>query len=638
VPRGQLCPDAWNAATLLNAMTPAARTILSYNGTARSGIAFRWDALSAAQQGLLNRNPNLLPTQTADTRGSARLDYLRGDSSQEGAGNLRPRGGLLGDIVASDPVYVGAPSAALPFSGYSGFAATYAGRTPVIYVGANDGMLHGFRESDGAEVLAYVPAKLFGTYADPRLARLTAQPYTHVYGVDGSPSVADVQVDGHWASYLVGALRYGGQGLFALDVTDPAQFSEANAASMVKWEFTDADDPDLGYSFSQPSIVRLHDGRWAAIVGNGYNSKEADGAASAGGRAALFVIFLEGPGADGVWAEGSEYLKIPVGPSGSGVDNGLATPAVIDLDGDRVADYAFAGDLLGNLWQFNLRAGDPDAWVAGNGGEALFIARSGSDAVQPITSAPEVGLNLLTPQRDDLVVYFGTGKYIEVGDNSQANQQNQSFYGVFADPVASETETPTRPTRANLLRQTVLQEQTLGNGNLVRLSSQNAIDLSSHKGWYIDLYNTATAGLDPTPASGLNKGERQISRPLLRDGRIVFTTLIPSDQPCEFGGSGWLMELDARTGARPAKPALDITQNLTVDSNDVVTLTEGGSSTTVPVSGIASLTGTLSTPAVLALSATQEAKYSVRSDGSTAVFGEAASGRLGRITWREIMR
>lgn len=659
VARGRPCPTpVWNSATKLNSATPGSRTILSYNLSTRAGIPFRWASLPATQQALLNRNPNVLPTLTADTEGENRLNYLRGDRGNEGAGRFRARGGRLGDIVNSDPAYVGPPSAALPFAGYSTFRNTHKNRTPMVYVGGNDGMLHGFDapvdslDAGGVERLAYVPGSLYGNNANPRLARLTAQPYSHVYGVDGSPTAGDVQIGANntWATYLVGTLRYGGQGVFALDVTNPANFSEANAASIVKWEFTDADDADLGYTFSQPSIVKLRNGKWAAIIGNGYNNGEAGNVGS--GRAALFVLYLDGPGADGVWNLGTDYLKFVVGPTpgATETDNGLSTPAAVDLDGDSLTDYVYAGDLRGNVWQFNLKCNPAVSgctWGTAYGGNPLFVARSNTNALQPITAPPEVGFNLMTSDPDDLIVYVGTGRYFVTGDNTQQDQESQTFYGVFANPISAlspfaETTTSPNPTKANLLRQKVLMEPT-ANGNTIRVTTRdpftrNATGDITQKGWYIDLYNVATAGLDPTPASDLNRGERQVSRPILLDGRIIFTTLIPSEQPCEFGGTGWLMELDARSGGRPDRPVLDITNNLTVDSQDVATVTLNGQQVSVPASGVRSSTGMLSTPAVLAVSPGQLVKYSVRSDGSIAAVGDAGASRVGRVTWREILQ
>lgn len=647
---GRLCSQAWEASEELARLEPydaTDRVILTFDRTAKTGIAFTWASLPAAQQTLLNLNP---VTLAADTRGQDRLNYLRGDRSMEtGPNAFRPRGSPLGDIVNSDPFFVGAPNAGLPFTGYSAFRAANKGRTPMVYVGANDGMLHGFRVSDGSELLAYVPGMMFGSSTDPKLAKLTARPYTHIWGVDGSVTVGDVQIGASndvWASYLVGPMRAGGKGMYALDVTNPANFLEsgtapAGPASVVKWEFTDADDAGghMGFTFSQPSIVKMKNGKWAAVFGNGYNSTS--------GQAALYIVFLNGP-SSGTWTSGTHYIKIPVGPVG--VDNGLAGAAPVDLDGDGLVDYIFAGDLKGNMWQFNVNDMNSANWKVAYSTpptiyNPLFVARDAdAGATQPITAPPDVGLNLLTAaDKNDLVVYFGTGKYIETNDNLQTGQQNQTFYGIFADPIddtampiAERTVSP-NPLRSALLEQYVLKEVTVASGQKGRITSQNG--LTNQKGWFIDLYNTEGGVTDTTAAGGLNRGERQVSRPIIRSGRIVFATLIPSASPCDFGGSGWLMEIDARDGGRPKKPALDINNDLIVDKTDRYDLDGDGVTDDpddVAVSGLQSTDGILSTPAVLALTPGQEAKYSVLSDGSTAVFGESGSGRTGRVTWREI--
>lgn len=650
IERGRLCPAVWDAASLLDGA--ASRAILTTaNG---AGVPFEWASLTGAQQTLLNFSyNNLNNTVAADSRGQERLNYIRGDRSQEGSGasNFRVRSTRLGDIVDSDPFFVGGPNSAFPFAGYSAFRNANANRIPMVYVGSNDGMLHGFRASgngQGSELLAYVPSSLFGSDSNPKLARLTSKPYTHVFGVDGSPTVGDLQIGSTWFSYLIGSLRYGGQALFALNVTDPSTFSQGNASNIVKWEFTDANSGaqgrDLGYTFGQPTIAKMKNGKWAIIVGNGYNSGEADGNSSSTEQAALFIIFANGPGGDGTWAHGTEYIRIPVGPTGQ--DNGLGTPAVVDIDGDSLVDYVYAGDLLGNLWQFNVNAASEGSWVAGYNGNPVFTARDHIDVAQPITAEPEVGLNQLTADPDDLVVYFGTGRYLQIGDNSQIGQQNQTFYGIFVNPIAnpppslSETMASPNLSRSDLLEQFVIAETTSG-GRRVRASSRNQLDLAVHDGWYIDLYNSNGGSVsDVAAAGGLNKGERQISRPILRNSRIVFTTLIPSENPCDFGGTGFLMELDARTGGRPSEPTLDINNNLIVDSNDRIIV----AGEQIAVSGIGAQGGIPSTPAILGIDPqldvlyVSESDYDPNANPNTQIsqIGRRSGGRAGRVTWREI--
>ncbi|MGQ0618548.1 MAG: pilus assembly protein [Panacagrimonas sp.] len=640
VPLGSVCAVEWSAAAQLDTLSPGSRVILTQRASNGAGIPFRWANLDASQRALLDIHFNpVTRTGSVDSRGEERLDYIRGDRALESAGNFRVRGTLLGDIVNSDPVFVGTPSQAYPFPGYAAFRVARAARERMVYVGANDGMLHGFRVSDGRELLAYVPNALFGRTDEPKLARLTANPYIHTWGVDGSPIVGDIQIGSagaaaDWRSYLVGALEYGGQGLFALDVTDPSSFSESNASDIVKWEFTDANSGvegrDLGRTFSEPFIVKMKNGRWAAIIGNGYNNTEADGNASSTGQAALFIIFMDGPGADGVWNAGTEYIKLTVPGGSATAPNGMATPAPVDIDGDSLIDYVYAGDLLGNLWQFNVNSTDSSSWRVGYGAQPLFAAGAG----QPITATPEVGLNLLTADDpDDVIVYFGTGQFIANGDNTPDGQQDQSFYGIFANPISSpgppvaETGAITAVTRGDLLEQSIVQETEV-NGNQVRITSSQTLDLTVHKGWFIDLR---------TPGSG-NQGERQVTRPVLRNGRIVFTTLKPSQEPCDFGGGGFLMEIEAQTGSRPTRPALDITNDITVDEEDLLdgVNTGAGVADDVVVSGIGAETGILSRPAVLAIPPNLEIKIVGTSGGTVETFGEAVNTRTGRITWREI--
>ena len=246
---------------------------------------------------------------------------------------LRERGAILGDLIHSGPVFVGAPESnwpdVAPFPGgvgttYSEYRLANAARPGVIYVGGNDGMLHGFAQSSGNEILGYIPNALYSTGALDGMHYLSDPAYTHRYSVDLTPSVADAYIKTtplgttSWKTILVGGLRGGGRGLFALDVTNPALFSEALSApaKTVMWEFTTTDDADLGHTFSRPSIVPLEGPsdtiRWAAVVGNGYNDLGS-------GEAMLFIIFLEG-GLDGAWTLGTDYIEITTEEGDTGTE------------------------------------------------------------------------------------------------------------------------------------------------------------------------------------------------------------------------------------------------------------------------------------------------------------------------------
>jgi type IV pilus assembly protein PilY1 len=651
---GELCSSpVWSASTQLDGVTAASRTILSYKPSTHAGIPFLWASLDASQQALLKSG-----SADTDSNGTLRLNYLRGDRSTEGqTATPRARGSKLGDIVNSSPFYVGPPAFSYGDSGYAAFKQTYASRAPMVYVAANDGMLHGFQVSNGKETLAYVPSLAFGSGSNKPLYALTQTPFVHAPIVDASPTVGDVQVGGSWKSVLVGGLGGGGRGIYALDVTNPATFSQstAAAASTVLWEFTSADDGDLGYSFSQPSIVKMRNGKWAAVFGNGYSTTTAT---TASGQASLFIVFIDGPDSSGAWGSGkpatasSKYVKISTGvggttaATGANSPNGLAAPAAVDVDSDGTVDYFYAGDERGNLWRFDVTDASPANWAVGNGGAALFTATSASGVAQPITERPEVGFNLLADNATDadnprLAIYFGTGRYLDSSDTGTTGVQ--SFYGIF-DKFSASAVTINRSDRGStniLVKQQITQELNAsgsactGNaitasGSCFRVTSNSTVSAANY-GWFIDLYNSAGG-------NGATAGERQVTTPILRGGKIIFTTLIPSTDTCTPGGGGWLMELNAKTGSAFSSPVFNTNGDRVVDDNDYITLANG---TRVAVSGLRSNVGIPTTPGIITIPGNLEVKYRAGSGNNGATLEtlvESASGRVGRITWREIQK
>ncbi len=320
----------------------------------------------------------------------------------------------MGDVVNSDPVYVGYPPFFYSFDNYQNFFNSYVGRTGVIYFGANDGMLHAIRESDGEELFAYVPDKVIAN-----LPQLTDPDYSHGFYVDGKPEYGDVYFNGSWKSVVASTLRAGGQGLFALDVTTPETFD----ANDVLWEFTDEVDADLGYTYSQPQIRRMANGKWAVIIGNGINNTEADGHASTTGTGALFIIYIE-EGING-WSS-TDYVKITV-PGGSLADpNALFTPAAADIDGDNKVDTIYAGDRNGKMWKFDVSSTNSNQWALDFSGSALFDAGSG----HPITDRPAIAAHPMGAGFGQLVI-FGTGQYIQNADNTDVGQPTQTLYAIW---------------------------------------------------------------------------------------------------------------------------------------------------------------------------------------------------------------
>ena len=430
--------------------TSTGRKILTRTSTA--GVAFRWTAINASQQADLNDDPTTGAVDS-DSKGENRLKWLRGDSSNEGTGanfRVRTNSFKLGDIVDSSPIYVGAPPALpnLETTPHSEFRTAYVSRQEMVYAGANDGMLHGFDAATGNEKIAYVPSIVF-----PNLSKLTNTGYAHRYYVNASPTVgdaygtftnvSDVCTTGCWRTVLAGGLGGGGKGIYALDITDPngsvttpsgistalLAFNEDNAAKIALWEIpaTGANASNMGYVYGQPTITKVktdaNSHAWAVIFGNGYNS--------ANENAVLYIVNA---------VTGAVIRDIPLvapGYSATGNSNGLSMPAVVDTNGDYIADRVYAGDLRGNLWRVDLTDNNVNNWKSAYGTssdpEPLFTATDGTTATtvaQPITVQPEVGAH--PDGQSNYMVYFGTGRYlVTTTDNAAAASPVQTFYGIW---------------------------------------------------------------------------------------------------------------------------------------------------------------------------------------------------------------
>ena len=626
-----ITPPLWEASSLLPAA--AARNIVTYNPDASSGsqgISFLWNNLGKdtdspaplpfSQQHYLNTLSGY-----NDGNGALRVNWLRGDQSQEqiAGGIFRNRTDLLGDIINSSPVYVGSQD--YGYSVLSSIGGTYGtfvtttktSRHAMLYAGANDGMLHGFDATSGTEVFAYLPNALF-----PKLSALTSPSYVHQYYVDGVSGVGDVYDGTNWHTLLAGVTGAGGRAVFALDVTDPVtSFSGTN----VLWEFSNANDVDLGYTLAQPSVVRLQDGTWAVIVANGYDSDN--------GHAVLFVLNAQ---------TGAVLQKIStVDASGLGTANGLSSPVAVDTNNDLMVDTVYAGDLHGNLWKFDV-SGTVGSYPTPSG--PLFVACTAAPCTaanrQPITGKPNVGAvgAAGTDQNNaGFMVYFGTGQYFATGDNSVgANPQVQTFYGLWDNGTAITD-------RASLQMQTITYEGTAttvggtATTNPIVVVSQNSLCYAAtstgcsassvKKGWALDLLSSA----------GVAQGERVVSFPIVRQGFVLFSTLIPNPNQCSFGGTSHFFEVSALSGGAATTAPFGTNGNGVVDNNDLVTVTIGGVSSTVAASGIDLGIGIINTPAVIEAS-TVGYKYFSGSTGNTATVTNRGGGgsASGRQSWRQL--
>lgn len=623
---GAIGAKIWNAASLIP--SAADRQIFSFNplATGSKGISFEWDSLNTSQQTILGT--------------AAVVDYLRGVQTQEqsNSGSFRNRTVILGDIVNSDPLFVGrddAGYASLPGSegsSYASFVSTT--RRQMIYVGANDGMLHGFDASTGTdggkEIFAYVPNSVITS----NLVTLTDPNYNHHYFVDGSAQSGDAFYGDAWHTVLVGNLGGGGKGLFALDITNPDAFDASN----VLWEYASSNDADLGFTLPQASVVRMANGQWAAIVANGYNSLA--------GKAVLFIINIQ---------TGAVIKKIEAETT-SGT-NGLSSPVGIDGDNDKIVDYIYAGDLNGNLWKFDVSSSDPANWGVAYSGSPVFIATDSLAATQPITAKPAVSKATANGQTSGLMIYFGTGKYFETGDNVvPALPQAQSFYAIWdqCDKTSAANCSGEVSGRTLLQQQSIIAETSSGSPTLADGSNANGdIRITSHcevgygattpttsgapctsnidrRGWFMDLVS---------PTAGL-QGERVVSMPILRHGVVIFPTLIPNTNVCTAGGTSWLMELDQFSGARLVGTPIDLNNDGKVDASDMVMI-EG---VAVAASGFKSQVGIIDTPAVINCEDGLDCKYTSGSSANLWMVKEKAPGNAGpvllsprRQSWRQLL-
>lgn len=548
----------WDAEAILNDTLPENRKLLTHNGTSGTRLAFANASsisnLSSAQQTALNAAPS--NAGSPDNLGYKRLAWLHGDIDADDSFRTRkPQDAstsddhrLLGDIINANPQFAGKTNngfARLPGSegtSYSSFrsSSAYQNRTDALYVAANDGILHAFDGESGNELFGYIPGELLlpeGSNAHARISELMVPTYSHEYFLDGTPRIQDAYIDTTggdspaWKTILIGAMGAGGKTVFALDVTDPSSFSPDD----VLWEFK---HPNLGTGVTEPQIVRLSSGQWVAVFGNGYNGQS--------NQSSLFVVNL---------ATGALIKEITTGVGNAVSSNGLAAPTITSFpETDAITRYAYAGDLQGNLWRFNL-TGRISEWSA----TEVLQADGPAGNAQPITVAPRVALNPSNP--DELVVAFGTGSFIRSGD--EGDYRIQSLYGVIDDLSQANL------TRDDLLEQTITRQESIvvdresGNGTnnfTVRETSNN--ELTVEDGWYLDLaYNSR------------KDGERVISKATFPFGvnpdRVRFTTMIPDKDPCGSGRTGFIMDLKLTTGEPSETPVFDLNSDGVFNSGDI---------------------------------------------------------------------
>ncbi|MFK2905628.1 pilus assembly protein PilY [Dyella ginsengisoli] len=511
------------------------------------------------------------------------IDYLRGDSAKEQSaknGIYRTRETPLGDIVDSQPVYVGQPSANQfinqSFTGtdvYASYAATV--RQGLIFVAANDGMLHAFNADTGVETYAYLPAAVITSglkaLADPDYGTTSAVP--HQFFNDGELTVADVYFGSAWHTVAVGTTGRGpAKAVYALDVTDPANIK-------LLWERSAGDGKAnadyIGQMTGKPVIAQTNvaagdvtgNGNWSVLIGNGYNSKN--------GVAALLQFAIR----DGT-------LTVHATDSAGG--NGLAAPAVWMGDlSVGISTVAYAGDALGRVWSFGLNVATVTkvkgvstttyASTPSSAGVKLFTATDAATGgnAQPITSGMLVGQN---PTTQDLWLFFGTGQYLSSSD--LVSRSTQSWYGLIVKSSTANVaaDGTNNVGLGNLVQRSIIAETpgtpaVLNSDGTVKTAAiaparaftatPTSSDMTGKSGWYINLLSpssvTGTGGAVTYTPNQLAEGERIVTPVQFQGNRLVATSRIPqATDLCNPSGRGWIMAVDPFTGTNPQTSFFDL--------------------------------------------------------------------------------
>lgn len=549
-------PD-WSASDKLAGLpTPAVsrNIVVGRSGATAQPVAtsFIWGDIDKTLQAQLSTPA---PAAVADSYGEDRLNYLKGDRSKEGT-LFRQRARLLGDIINSGVAYSGTPSTSLGGEpGYAEFHSKTASRAAAVFVGANDGMLHAFDAKTGDELFGYIPS-----WMGPHLAALADPAYAHRSYVDAPPAVAEAQTGkfaSDWKTVLVSGTGAGGRGVFALDVTDPAAFT----ADSVMWEFTQADDADMGYVMGKPQIVKMRVSgpgaapkyRWFAAVASGVNNYVADsnGIRSATGRPALFLLALDKEAGASWSSSGStaNYYKISL-PVDSALSAKYATGMInfgVAYGSAREVAQIYAGDLHGDLWKLDFSRVAATDWSMdklssykrGAAPVPLYSARSAKGDVQPITMAPSLVAGPPANGHDTVFVAFGTGKFIETADKTAAQKDTLYVIHDNGDPTPDldSASGAVIGGRGRLAVGTIDSAGKVTVPAFIWGRAASDDDASQRSGWYADF-----AAL----------GERQISNAIVTGDSLIFGSTIPgtASAGCAGAGSGreYLVNIDTGHG------------------------------------------------------------------------------------------
>lgn len=601
------------------------------------------------------------------------VSYLRGDTAQEqkNGGTMRNRDWRLGDIVDSQPVYEGPPnvnefvnqnfpgylydpsnaSASSPFLAWAAGSSASGTFTPspassrrgVVWVAGNDGMVHEFDATTGNELYAYLPGALMinstdpvtglseplANMADPNYGNTTTVP--HQFYNDGEVTVADAYVQlpqdaaPAWHTILVGTTGRGpARAIYALDVTDPLNVTPLWERYANDTSSLDNNSSYIGQMVGKPVIAQTGDystsPEWSVLVGNGYNSTN--------GTAALLQLDL-GTG------------RIYVHATDSATSNGLAAPvAWQDYPTSGIADYAYAGDLLGRVWSFPLvnvatatsggtttTTNTPTPNAAGT---QLFTATDSKGNAQPITAGMWAGED---PQDQSVWLFFGTGKYLTEPDVD--DQSVQSWYGIQAQSKPGTGPLSAYSRSSSSMVQRAITAELPGTTNPFRLPVRavtmpspttdpySTNDMKNKRGWYIDL-------VSPGPVA---QGERMVSPNQFQGNLLVGITRIPKpiaevSDPCNPAGGGWIMAVNPFSGTDPVTNFFDTNNDGQVNGGDTISV--GGQQ--VPAAGVG-FTSLPNSPIFIG----GDMLVSFDNGTTASLKTVASSGGYSRVSWQEVV-
>jgi type IV pilus assembly protein PilY1 len=308
-----------------------------------------------------------------------------------------------------------------------------------------------------------------------------------------------------WKTILVAGLNGGGKGYFALDITSPT-------SPVLLWEFDTTDDSDMGYSYGNPIVTKKADGTWVVLITSGYNNTTG----SNPGKGFLYVLNA---------STGAVITKYGTGAGDATTPSGLAkiNTYVPDALINNTAEFVYGGDLLGNLWRFDINS----AQSATNPFKVALL-KDPSGNTQPITVRPE-----LAEVNGKRVLYVGTGRYL--GTSDLTDTQQQTIYAISDDASGTPTTLDNPRTSSSMVKQVLVNDS----GTSTRSIQQpaNSVSFTTGRGWYIDFPDS---------------GERQNVPAQLVFGTLLLPTTVPSNTVCSPGGYGWLNFLDYKTGGSVA--------------------------------------------------------------------------------------